>query len=183
MPGQPSNVAPYQGTARASPPALSSTTARKVIGDVAIGADASVWCGAVVRGDVNSIAIAPAATSRTFACCMSATRRRKTRKARRSSSASGHRGSQRYFARLHHRRRVPHRHGFRRHGRRRACAARIARRRQPGAEASAGGRLSLPGPAGQAGAPADAGRDRLLQLLREHYIRCSAVTADRRATQ
>ena len=29
----------------------------QVIGDVAVGPDVSVWCGAVVRGDVNSIVI------------------------------------------------------------------------------------------------------------------------------
>ena len=59
MPGLSStpNVAPYQGTAPRIAAGAFVHHSAQVIGDVAIGADASVWCGAVVRGDVNSIAI------------------------------------------------------------------------------------------------------------------------------
>ena len=59
MPQQPSppNVAPYQGTAPAIAASAFVHHSAQVIGEVSIGADASVWCGAVIRGDVNSIAI------------------------------------------------------------------------------------------------------------------------------
>ncbi|MHB8165374.1 MAG: gamma carbonic anhydrase family protein [Sulfuricella sp.] len=52
-----SNIAPYQG----NPPKIAVSawihSSAQVIGDVAIGERASVWCNTVVRGDVNFIRI------------------------------------------------------------------------------------------------------------------------------
>lgn len=52
-----SNIAPYLG----STPKIAATAwvhpSAQVIGDVAIGERASVWCNSVVRGDVNFIRI------------------------------------------------------------------------------------------------------------------------------
>lgn len=57
MPSQPSNIAAYQGVF----PQIASSAyihpSAQVIGDVVIGERASVWCGTVVRGDVNLIRI------------------------------------------------------------------------------------------------------------------------------
>lgn len=53
----PPHIAPYQGVS----PRLGADTyvhpSAQIIGDVVIGDNASVWCGAVVRGDVNGIRI------------------------------------------------------------------------------------------------------------------------------
>ncbi|MBI1285361.1 MAG: gamma carbonic anhydrase family protein [Thiobacillus sp.] len=54
------NLAPHHGmTPRLGPGAWVHPRAT-VIGEVSLGADASVWPGAVIRGDVNSIAIGDA---------------------------------------------------------------------------------------------------------------------------
>jgi carbonic anhydrase/acetyltransferase-like protein (isoleucine patch superfamily) len=55
-----------------------------VIGEVALGADASVWPGAVIRGDVNSIVIGDATNIQDG--CMCRTKPRPIRRAGRSSS-------------------------------------------------------------------------------------------------
>jgi carbonic anhydrase/acetyltransferase-like protein (isoleucine patch superfamily) len=41
----------------------------QVIGDVAIGRDASLWCNAVLRGDVNRISIGACSNIQDFAMC------------------------------------------------------------------------------------------------------------------
>ena len=52
-----SNIAPYQGNA----PVIAVTawvhSSAQIIGDVTLGERASIWCNAVVRGDVNFIRI------------------------------------------------------------------------------------------------------------------------------
>ena len=57
MPDVHSNIEAYQGTR----PSIAGNAfihhSAHIIGEVRIGANSSVWCGAVVRGDVNSIAI------------------------------------------------------------------------------------------------------------------------------
>lgn len=51
------NILPHHGIA----PAIASSAwihpSAQIIGEVELGADASVWCNAVIRGDVNRIAI------------------------------------------------------------------------------------------------------------------------------
>ena len=41
----------------------------QVIGDVSVGADSSVWCNAVVRGDVNQIVVGRATSIQDLAMC------------------------------------------------------------------------------------------------------------------
>lgn len=54
-------ILPYEGrTPRIAPTAFIAPTAT-VIGDVTIGEDASVWFGAVLRGDVGHIEVGPRA--------------------------------------------------------------------------------------------------------------------------
>jgi len=52
-----SNIAPYQGNAPKIAASAWVHPSAQVIGDVAIGERASVWCNTVVRGDVNFIHI------------------------------------------------------------------------------------------------------------------------------
>ncbi len=52
-----SNISAYRGKTPAVAAGAFIHPSAQVIGDVSIGEDASLWCGAVVRGDVNSIAI------------------------------------------------------------------------------------------------------------------------------
>lgn len=51
------NIAPYQSAAPQIPPSVRIHPSAQVIGDVVIGEHASVWCNAVIRGDVNLIRI------------------------------------------------------------------------------------------------------------------------------
>jgi carbonic anhydrase/acetyltransferase-like protein (isoleucine patch superfamily) len=53
-------LAPHHGAAPQLGPGAWVHPRATVIGEVSIGADASVWPGAVIRGDVNSIAIGEA---------------------------------------------------------------------------------------------------------------------------
>ena len=48
----------------------------QIIGEVSIGDDCSIWCNAVLRGDVNRIAIGRGRTYRISPWGMSPTRRR-----------------------------------------------------------------------------------------------------------
>ena len=41
----------------------------QIIGDVGIGQDSSVWCNAVLRGDVNRITIGECSNIQDFAMC------------------------------------------------------------------------------------------------------------------
>jgi carbonic anhydrase/acetyltransferase-like protein (isoleucine patch superfamily) len=52
-----SNIANYNGTAPHIADGVFVHPSAQIIGDVAIGARSSVWCGAVIRGDVNRIRI------------------------------------------------------------------------------------------------------------------------------
>ena len=54
------SVAPYRGLHPQCAAGAWVHPRATVIGDVSLGADASVWPGAVIRGDVNSIAIGAA---------------------------------------------------------------------------------------------------------------------------
>ena len=54
------SVAPHHGVTPTLGPGAWVHPRATVIGEVALGADASVWPGAVIRGDVNSIAIGEA---------------------------------------------------------------------------------------------------------------------------
>ncbi len=51
------NIIPHHGI----PPTIHASTyvhpSAQIIGEVCLGADASVWCNAVIRGDVNAITI------------------------------------------------------------------------------------------------------------------------------
>lgn len=51
------NITAYQGTAPQIPASAYIHPSAQIIGDVIIGARASVWCNAVIRGDVNLIRI------------------------------------------------------------------------------------------------------------------------------
>lgn len=51
------NIAAYQGIAPRLADGAFVHASAHIIGDVEIGARASVWCGAVIRGDVNRIHI------------------------------------------------------------------------------------------------------------------------------
>jgi carbonic anhydrase/acetyltransferase-like protein (isoleucine patch superfamily) len=51
------NIAPYQNIAPQIAASATIHPSAQVIGDVAIGKDASVWCNTVIRGDVNFIRI------------------------------------------------------------------------------------------------------------------------------
>jgi carbonic anhydrase/acetyltransferase-like protein (isoleucine patch superfamily) len=52
-----SNIAPYQGAFPQIAASAYIHPSAQVIGDVIVGERASVWCGTVVRGDVNLIRI------------------------------------------------------------------------------------------------------------------------------
>ncbi|MEN6584535.1 MAG: gamma carbonic anhydrase family protein [Sulfuricella sp.] len=52
-----SNIASYKGIAPVIAEGVFVHASAQIIGDVTIGARASIWCGAVIRGDVNSIRI------------------------------------------------------------------------------------------------------------------------------
>lgn len=52
-----SNIASYKGIAPAIAEGVFVHASAQIIGDVSIGARSSIWCGAVIRGDVNSIRI------------------------------------------------------------------------------------------------------------------------------
>ena len=51
------NIAAYQGIAPRLADGVFVHASAHIIGDVAIGAHSSIWCGAVIRGDVNHIRI------------------------------------------------------------------------------------------------------------------------------
>ncbi len=51
------NIAAYQGIAPHLADGVFVHASAHIIGDVAIGARSSIWCGAVIRGDVNRIRI------------------------------------------------------------------------------------------------------------------------------
>ncbi len=51
------NIAPYQGIAPQIAASAYIHPSAQIIGDVAIGERASVWCNTVIRGDVNLIRI------------------------------------------------------------------------------------------------------------------------------
>lgn len=51
------NITPYQGTAPAIADGAFVHASAQIIGDVSVGARSSIWCGAVIRGDVNKIRI------------------------------------------------------------------------------------------------------------------------------
>lgn len=51
------NILVHHGCAPAIPASAYVHPSAQIIGEVSLGEDASVWCGAVIRGDVNSIAI------------------------------------------------------------------------------------------------------------------------------
>lgn len=51
------NIAAYQGIAPRLADGVFIHASAQIMGDVAIGARSSVWCGAVIRGDVNHIRI------------------------------------------------------------------------------------------------------------------------------
>lgn len=51
------NLAAYQGIAPQLAEGVFVHASAQIIGDVSIGARSSIWCGAVVRGDVNRIRI------------------------------------------------------------------------------------------------------------------------------
>jgi carbonic anhydrase/acetyltransferase-like protein (isoleucine patch superfamily) len=53
----PSNITPYLGTHPQLGAGVYVHPSAQVIGDVVLGEDASVWPGAVIRGDINSIRI------------------------------------------------------------------------------------------------------------------------------
>lgn len=52
-----SNIQPYQGTTPIIAPTAFIHHSAQIIGDVVIGEESSIWCGAVIRGDVNLIRI------------------------------------------------------------------------------------------------------------------------------
>jgi len=60
MPDYSQPIAPHHGVRPLLAPGAWVHPRATVIGEVTLGADASVWPGAVVRGDVNSIAIGAA---------------------------------------------------------------------------------------------------------------------------
>lgn len=53
----PTNIQSYQGISPEIAPSVFIHHSAQVIGDVNIGVESSIWCGAVIRGDVNSIRI------------------------------------------------------------------------------------------------------------------------------
>ena len=57
MPDVHTNIEAYQGTSPSIAGDAFIHHSAHIIGEVCIGANSSVWCGAVVRGDVNSISI------------------------------------------------------------------------------------------------------------------------------
>jgi carbonic anhydrase/acetyltransferase-like protein (isoleucine patch superfamily) len=57
IPGVPAHIAPYQGTMPRIATSAFIHASAQIIGDIDIGEEVSVWCNAVIRGDVNSIAI------------------------------------------------------------------------------------------------------------------------------
>lgn len=52
-----SNIVPHQGNVPDIASSAFIYSNAQIIGDVSIGEDSSVWCGAVIRGDVNRITI------------------------------------------------------------------------------------------------------------------------------
>jgi carbonic anhydrase/acetyltransferase-like protein (isoleucine patch superfamily) len=52
-----SNILAHHGCTPVIPASAWVHPSAQVIGEVALGEDASVWCGAVIRGDVNSITV------------------------------------------------------------------------------------------------------------------------------
>ncbi len=57
MSNMPSNILVHHGCAPVISVSAYVHPSAQIIGEVGLGEDASVWCGAVIRGDVNSIAI------------------------------------------------------------------------------------------------------------------------------
>lgn len=51
------NIIPHHGIAPQIPSSAWVHPSAQIIGEVTLGADASVWCNAVIRGDVNRITI------------------------------------------------------------------------------------------------------------------------------
>lgn len=51
------NIIPHHGIHPAIHGSVYVHPSAQIIGEVALGADASVWCGAVIRGDVNAVTI------------------------------------------------------------------------------------------------------------------------------
>ena len=51
------NILPHHGIQPAIHPSVYVHPSAQIIGEVSLGADVSVWCGAVIRGDVNYITI------------------------------------------------------------------------------------------------------------------------------
>lgn len=51
------NIISHHGIAPSIPADVYVHPSAQIIGEVTLGANASVWCGAVIRGDVNSISI------------------------------------------------------------------------------------------------------------------------------
>ena len=52
-----SNIVPHHGCSPIIPASAWVHPSAQIIGEVSLGEDASVWCGAAIRSDVNSIAI------------------------------------------------------------------------------------------------------------------------------
>ena len=89
----------------------------QVIGDVQIGDDCSIWCNSVLRGDVNRIVIGEGSNIQDFS--MGHVSHKNAAKP--DGFSFDHRQVRdhrplRDLARLHHRRRMPDRHGQHRHG-------------------------------------------------------------------
>ena len=51
------NIIPHHGTQPAIHPSAYVHPSAQIIGEVRLGVDVSVWCNAVIRGDVNRIEI------------------------------------------------------------------------------------------------------------------------------
>ncbi len=51
------NIIPHHGVAPIIPASVYVHPSAQIIGEVRLGEQASIWCGAVLRGDVNSITI------------------------------------------------------------------------------------------------------------------------------
>lgn len=51
------NILPHHGATPVVPPSCYVHASAQIIGEVTLGEDCSVWCGAVIRGDVNRIHI------------------------------------------------------------------------------------------------------------------------------
>jgi carbonic anhydrase/acetyltransferase-like protein (isoleucine patch superfamily) len=57
MSNMPSNILAHHGCTPVIPASVYVHPSAQIIGEVSLGEDASVWCGAVIRGDVNRITI------------------------------------------------------------------------------------------------------------------------------